>query len=932
MYDRGERPNMMRSKLYWKVLANFIILLVMLTALTVITLSVLKQVNRHFDFASDDLAVLNSIEDLRASLSRLSDAADSYTDSDYGFELHAYGSYFRSFQDKLRNLRGRIGIAGAVVYFDRIDRYFEDPDMLLSDSGYVTEIHDALSGLLSLYTGAHKKNIDNAVSLNYKLGLYIQLINILFALFALALGFMFARSIMQPIRILKSGTKKLSEGSFTPVLLDRTDEFGQLANDFNNMSAMIGATYTKLNAYSELVTALNSSAAVKNVASRSLALLCQHTGAAIGAIYTLRGNFHKLEFIAGYAFDKGPSVQTEFTIGEGIPGRCAQDKKMLDITLASGSSDFVIRTGLADIPARQIVAAPILFKDSLLGVIVLGTADSFNDIHKDIIRDSVGQIGVALTNAKNFEAAQRLSLEVAEKNKELYDKNNELEKAYKVKSDFLAGMSHELRTPLNSIIGFSSVLLSPDAEPLSADQQQALEKILRNGKHLLHLINDILDISKLESGRMSVHVETELPAHIVKQSILAVEPLFAGKPVSLEQEDTGALRQLETDILKVKQILVNLLSNALKFTERGSVTVETAQENGMTRFIVRDTGIGISAEHLGMIFEEFTQIDSSASRKYKGTGLGLPIARRLARMLGGDILVKSRSGEGSEFALEIPTVLPQHIRQTSSGAKPRPDNLDKLRKIEAVAGLEKGTRILCIDDDPDAIDILKKYLVPEGFSVCGAASGEEGIKLAIEQQPALITLDIMLPDKDGWQVLRELKQHEKTRHIPVIIHSIVDNQPLAVSLGAIDIMPKPVDLNKLLAMVQLSCRTQDHYVLIVDDNKEFASVMKELIEQDGYSVKTAHNGMAALEIMQSSRPAIIFLDLVMPGMDGFEVVKRLKQNESLRNIPVVILSGKELSKTERSYLQIHTRDTMNKEDFSHEEILKSIKKLLTSAA
>ncbi len=453
---------------------------------------------------------------------------------------------------------------------------------------------------------------------------------------------------------------------------------------------------------------------------------------------------------------------------------------------------------------------PINFRDEILGVLVLGGTKKFGDLEKEIVNNSVPQLGVALTNAMNFEETRSLSIEIAKRNEELSNKNQEIEKAYKVKSDFLSSMSHELRTPLNSIIGFSSVLLGPSGDPLTDDQRMALEKVLKNGRHLLQLINDILDISKLESGRMTLSAETEDVSTILSNCILIVEPLIQSKHLAITQDIPPNLPALTTDIVKVRQILVNLLSNASKFTEKGGISIKvTQQENGMVSFAVKDSGIGIAPKDYERVFEEFQQVDSSNTRKYKGTGLGLPIARKLARMLGGDLNVESELGKGSTFTLTIPAKIPQKLleaQQTPAPQVRRPDPVPLAKSpvitqlpLPPVAG---QVQILSIDDDPDVIEILRKYLVPEGYSIVGALSGDEGIEAALKMNPALITLDIMMPKKDGWQVLRELKQNPQTRDIPVLIHSIVDNKPLAMSLGAVDVMTKPTDPKRLLSLVK----------------------------------------------------------------------------------------------------------------------------------
>jgi signal transduction histidine kinase/DNA-binding response OmpR family regulator len=607
-------------------------------------------------------------------------------------------------------------------------------------------------------------------------------------------------------------------------------------------------------------------------------------------------------------------------------------------------SGFSVDTGLVEVAPYSVLAVPILFQDKVLGVLLLGSMNRFDELQKEIINNSVPQLGVAITNARNFEASQKLTREVARKNDELNSKNTELEKAYRVKSDFLASMSHELRTPLNSIIGFSSVLLGPNSDALTPDQHMALEKVLRNGKNLLQLINDILDFSKLESGRMSVNVEMDDAANIVANSIMAVEGMLKGKEIVLKQNVGPNLRALQTDSLKVRQILVNLLSNATKFTEKGEILVTVLQKNGMVSFSVKDSGIGIEPKNFSKVFEEFQQIDNSNTRKYKGTGLGLPISRRLALILGGDLTVDSEIGKGSTFTLTIPSVFPEEMREKLEKTAPQiqsnpvapPPALPKLvapavalRPVQAVVGT--GTRVLCIDDDPDVIEILTKYLVPEGYSVIGANSGDEGIKLALEHPPALITLDIMMPQKDGWQVLRELKANDTLKDIPVIIHSIIDNKPLAISLGAIDVIAKPAEPKRLLSLVQRASGSGEHFVLVVDDNAEFTLAVKGLLQTEGFKVEIANTGAKAFEILSSSTPSIIFLDLVMPQMDGFEVIQRLQRDETWKKIPVVVLTGQELTSEEWEKLNAYAKDFVKKGELTQETLSNTIKQILHKA-
>jgi signal transduction histidine kinase/DNA-binding response OmpR family regulator len=584
-----------------------------------------------------------------------------------------------------------------------------------------------------------------------------------------------------------------------------------------------------------------------------------------------------------------------------------------------------------------VLAVPVIFRDEILGVLVLGAMNKFGDLEKEIVNNSVPQLGVALTNAMNFEETRNLSIEINKRNEELDTKNKEIEKAYKVKSDFLSSMSHELRTPLNSIIGFSSVLLGPSGDPLTQDQRMALEKVLKNGKHLLQLINDILDISKLESGRMSLSIESEDVETILSNCIMLVEPLVQSKRLTISQDIQPNLPTLSTDIVKVRQILVNLLSNAAKFTESGGISIKvTQQQGGVISFGVKDSGIGIAEKDYGKVFEEFQQVDTSNTRKYKGTGLGLPIAKKLARMLGGDLTLESVIGKGSTFTLTIPAKIPQSLLDAHAQPQPLPQKRPEpvvqrpvpsapLQNPPPVSG---QVQILSIDDDPDVIEILRQYLIPEGYSIVGALSGDEGIAMAMSMKPALITLDIMMPKKDGWQVLRELKANPQTRDIPVIIHSIVDNKPLAMSLGAVDVMTKPTDPKRLLTLVQKFNQSGDKFILLVDDNLDFALACKDLLKQDGFSVKLATRGEEALKILNESIPSMILLDLVMPGMDGFRVVKELQQKELWKKIPVVVLTGKTLTDADHKELDPFVADYLMKETFTTAAITNAIRKTI----
>ena len=963
---------MLKTKLYWRVLANFAFLLIILTAMTLLTLYLLAEIEKNFGSTSSEIRTLTNVESVRHVLADAPDDANLYLITGEESAKASYENAIKEFDDaisvadksvsdslltssfaEVRVLTykwiGEIGDKKIKLGNERKAGTNIDSEMasLANEevkAQYLTQARLLVREMSKQLSMSQQHSLDRATGLGKGLATFIGLVNILLAVFAVALGFVLTRSITNPVSILKEGTQNIMAGKFDPINLNRSDELGQLAVDFNKMSTMLGNNYTRLNAYSELVTALNAYADINTIQHRSLQLLCHHAKATVGALYLMNEEKNILELSAGYALsEKGANVKV-FAMGEGIPGQCAAEQRVLEVKNIPILSGFSVDTGLVEVAPYSVLAVPILFQDKVLGVLLLGSMNRFDELQKEIINNSVPQLGVAITNARNFEASQKLTREVARKNDELNSKNMELEKAYRVKSDFLASMSHELRTPLNSIIGFSSVLLGPNSDPLTPDQHMALEKVLRNGKNLLQLINDILDFSKLESGRMSVNVEMDDAANIVANSIMAVEGMLKGKEIVLKQIIGPNLRALQTDSLKVRQILVNLLSNATKFTEKGEILVTVLQKNGMVSFSVKDSGIGIEPKNFSKVFEEFQQIDNSNTRKYKGTGLGLPISRRLALILGGDLTVDSEIGKGSTFTLTIPSVFPEEMREKLEKTAPQiqsnpvapPPALPKLvapavalRPVQAVVGT--GTRVLCIDDDPDVIEILTKYLVPEGYSVIGANSGDEGIKLALEHPPALITLDIMMPQKDGWQVLRELKANDTLKDIPVIIHSIIDNKPLAISLGAIDVIAKPAEPKRLLSLVQRASGSGEHFVLVVDDNEDFTLAVKGLLQTEGFKVEIANTGAKAFEILSSSTPSIIFLDLVMPQMDGFEVIQRLQRDETWKKIPVVVLTGQELTSEEWEKLNAYAKDFVKKGELTQETLSNTIKQILHKA-
>jgi len=492
------------------------------------------------------------------------------------------------------------------------------------------------------------------------------------------------------------------------------------------------------------------------------------------------------------------------------------------------------------------------------------------------------------------------------------------EAATQAKSVFLANMSHELRTPMNAIMGFTKLVMRRSQALLPQRQYENLEKILLSAEHLLTLINDILDLSKIEAGRMEVHpVSFQLEA-LVDVCLHTLEPMVPSERIRLVKEIEAELPLLATDEDKVKQILMNLLSNAVKFTREGTITITARHSNGEMTMAVTDTGIGIPAEALEHIFEEFRQADSSTTRQYGGTGLGLSISRRLAQLLGGDITVQSTDGVGSTFTVTLPlhyAAAPLITRATVSSY----EGLTNQREPEKV--------ILALDDDPDVIYLLQENLAEAGYRVIGATSSEEGLQKARALRPFAITLDILMPHKDGWQLLHDLKADPATRDIPIIVLSIVDNKALGYRLGAFEYLLKPFDRETILAALT-HIPPQRGRLLVVDDDPQVIDLVRQLLEGEPYEVVAAADGQEALEAIAHQRPDIVLLDLLMPRLDGFAVIEHLRQDPQYRPLPVIVFTAKTLTAAEYALLDQHVRTVIQKQGFDRDTLIEELQGFL----
>jgi signal transduction histidine kinase/DNA-binding response OmpR family regulator len=560
-------------------------------------------------------------------------------------------------------------------------------------------------------------------------------------------------------------------------------------------------------------------------------------------------------------------------------------------------------------------------------------------VYSILVWQSSARLGDTLAETRRANEALResersLERKVEERTAELAHKNAALERsqheladardealaASRTKSAFLANMSHELRTPLNAIIGYSEMLREEAEDHGHEALVPDLNKVVAAGHHLLRLINDVLDLSKIEAGRMEVHAERFDLREAVEGIASTIAPLVEKNRNRLVIELPDAIGTMHSDTTKLRQILFNLLSNASKFTSEGEVRLAVSRrerdDEPWLEFRVADTGIGMTAEQIARIFEPFTQADTTTTREFGGTGLGLTITRSFCAMLGGEISATSQPGRGSEFVVQLPAELrgPAAMEATTPSV--------------AASG-ETASTVLVIDDDAPSRELMARFLAREGFHIVTASSGAEGLRLAREIRPQLITLDVLMPGMDGWSVLAELKADPELADIPVVVVSITDDAALGYALGASEYLTKPVDRERLTTIVRRYVAMHAAGpVLIVEDDPLSRSLLRDAAERLGCRVVEAEDGSVGLACARAERPSLVLLDLMMPVMDGFEFLEELRRDAGGDTIPVVVVTAKDLSPEERETLGLKRDRILEKGGRSREHLLGEVRTLV----
>jgi signal transduction histidine kinase/DNA-binding response OmpR family regulator/CHASE3 domain sensor protein len=710
--------------------------------------------------------------------------------------------------------------------------------------------------------------------------------------------------------------------------------------------------------HARLLTLYNAENDRKRVLDSTLSLLGENPLFPVGAFYAYDEWAGGLRLEASRAAPA--DVKHMVRLDEGPIATAAREGRTVYLEGLQGEGGMRIETGLATVRPAAVLMCPVQYQTRLLGVLVLGAGRPLAERDREFVVRMCAQLAVALNNLGHLEEMNLLTEQLRSRGEDIQRKNAELERANRMKSEFLANMSHELRTPLNAIIGFSEIMKDGLTGPLAtSEQHEYVQDIHASGKHLLSLINDILDLSKVESGQVTLDLEEADPHALAASTMAVLRERAATAHVRFSVQCPADIGKLSLDMRKAKQIVYNLASNAIKFTpERGSVTLamervsaeqvsSSVSEPGTRVFApvgrafehylelrVTDSGIGIAPADLENLFQAFVQIDSSLSRQYAGTGLGLTMVKRLAELHGGGLMVRSVEGRGSTFAVWLPwrEASPEH----------RAANLPPATAVATAASRDEGGNghdrpaqgkplVLVVEDDPRAANLMRLQLESNGYQVEFATSAEEGLQRATELRPTAVVLDIVLPGMDGWDMLARLKESPDTNHIPVVIVSITDEAQRGFALGAAQVLVKPVTQHDLLTALTAAGLDEPHTgarVLVVDDDPKAVSLVSKHLQVAGYAPVGAYGGQEALDIVRSEAPALIVLDLMMPQVSGFDVVRGLRNHPDTAGIPVIVLTAKLLTDEDRALLRGKVQQVMEKTDFNSIGLVAEIKRAL----
>ncbi len=757
--------------------------------------------------------------------------------------------------------------------------------------------------------------------LSTTIGLLMAGIISLFVVFA-------ASRFTKPIIELTQAAGKIADGDLSvQAKVTSDDEIGTLGNSFNSMTTQLrGLVNTLENRVRERTLQLAEQNEALQLRSRQL----QTVADVARNIVSTRQVDSLLDLVTRLVSDRFGFYHAGIFLldeaGEFAELRASNSpggQKMLDrhhklrvgqvgiVGYVTGTGEPRIATDVGadavffnnpDLPVtRSEMALPLKLGDLIIGALDVQSIepDAFSQEDVALFTTLADQISVAIENANAYEISQQTVEEMKELDR--------------VKSQFLANMSHELRTPLNSVIGFSRVILKGIDGPINETQAQDITAIYNSGMHLLNMINEILDMSKIEAGKMELQLDEMSVPDVINRAVASAAGLVKDKPIQVVTQIEPDLPLIQADEVRIEQVLANLISNAVKFTEQGTITIGAEQKfTNRNRdeivFTVSDTGIGIAPEYQSRLFQQFSQVDDSPTRRTGGTGLGLSICRSLVELHGGTIgLINSNTGEGSVFYFTLPLT-------------------GETTTITADVPAIGNNIVLAIDDDAQVITLYERFLKPYGYDVIALTDPQLAVERARELKPFAITLDIMMPEKDGWQVLSDLKNDEETRDIPVMICSILEEEEKGFNLGASEYLVKPFLHNELVNAIKRLNNVGDvHDILIIDDDPQYLHLLQKMIENEGnYLPVLAEGGMTALKLLEEFTPDVILMDLVLGDVNGFELLEKFKSEPRIKHVPVIILTGSELDAEQVEALSEYGGQIFDKWSITKDELLENL--------
>ena len=779
------------------------------------------------------------------------------------------------------------------------------------------------------------------------------------ALVVMLVSLLLSKTLSRPILGVGDAVQRFANGELDArCSIQGTDEVAALGTAFNEMVATLSSQMAIRRGYAELSETLVAADNTEDFSSGLLMKLIDLSGSQLGAFYLRSENGAVFDQIAAVGLS-GDAPQSFSAEGyEGELGKTIATGQISLVREISADTLFTFKTTGGTAIPREILTVPLRVGRQVIGVVSLATLSSFPDIFSEMLDLAQTGMGTAFSNLLASVKTQRLAEELRTNNTELQAQAVEMEQqtqelqqqaveleaqqqqveaASRLKSEFLSNMSHELRTPLNSVLSLSQLMLSNGIGAAGGEDKERVEIIERNGRHLLNLINDILDISKIEAGRMDLYVSSFAVAETVEAVVEAIRPTANEKGLSISVE-VGDIDELQTDQDKLKQILLNLMSNAQKFTEKGEIGIKARQDGRSVVISVWDTGVGISEQALAHIFDEFRQADGSTTRQYGGTGLGLTISRRLGGLLGGRIDVESEEGQGSTFTL----TLPMHIDAHDAHVEQKPVGLDRV--VQNWPAGSPPPRILLVEDNQVARDQITTVLTASGFVVDVAANGEEGLAKTRDHVPDGMILDLMMPKVDGFQVLESIRSTPATKKLPVLVLTAKDltaaeraslsynNVEQLIQKGSLDRTQLISAIRQLIGMKEVSAAKKRVVekpvprviprkdgalsILIVDDHADNLTTTRHILTE-GFidrplEIFEARNGKEAVDIAKARRPDLILMDIQMPVMGGMEAAQQIKQDETLQNTVIIALTASAMPGERENILAAGCDDYLSK--------------------